>query len=356
MLSDKCILITGAGGTIGSELARQISSLRPKTLVLYERHENSLYTVAKQLEDSGCSSFVRPVIGDVTDSRRISLVMSQYRPHILFHAAAHKHVPLVELNVAEALKNNCMGTRIVAEAADEFGVERFVLISTDKAVNPSSVMGATKRVAELIVQHIAPRSNTRFLTVRFGNVLGSSGSVLLRFQEQILNGGPVTVTHPAMRRYFMLIPEAVHLVLQAASLGEQQAIYILDMGEQIRVLDLARNLIRLSGLVPGQDIPIQFIGLRPGEKLQEELVGDDEAAEPAAIDNVLRVRMRHPLALSTFQEKELVLEAAAHVDNPTWALEQLHEIVPSFRSSRNEATVIGFEICEHTEEEALRRR
>jgi FlaA1/EpsC-like NDP-sugar epimerase/lipopolysaccharide/colanic/teichoic acid biosynthesis glycosyltransferase len=333
MLNEQTVMITGAGGSIGSELARQVSSLKPQTLILYERHENSLYTITKQLDDNGCSAFVRPVIGDVTDARRLSLVMRQYRPSILFHAAAHKHVPLVEMNVAEAVKNNCMGTRIVAEAADEFRVERFVLISTDKAVNPSSVMGATKRVAELIVQDRAQRSATRYLTVRFGNVLGSSGSVLLRFQEQIQNGGPVTVTHSAIRRYFMLIPEAVHLVLQAASLGEQKGVYILDMGEQIRVLDLARNLIRLSGFVPGRDIAIRITGLRPGEKLQEELVGDGEVTEVSALDKIMRVHRQVPLDLSAFQEKELVLEAAAHVDHTDWALNQLHELVPTFRLS-----------------------
>lgn len=353
MLGDKCVLVTGAGGSIGSELSRQISSLRPQTLILYERHENSLYMIAKQLEDSGYSSFIRPIIGDVTDVRRLYQVMKQYRPSILFHAAAHKHVPLVELNVTEALKNNCMGTRIVAEAAHQFGVERFVLISTDKAVNPTSVMGATKRVAELIVQNTARRSSTRFLTVRFGNVLGSSGSVLLRFQEQIQNGGPVTVTHPEIRRYFMLIPEAVHLVLQAASLGEQKAIYILDMGEQIRVLDLARNLIRLSGFVPGQDIPIKIIGLRPGEKLHEELVGDGEVTEPSAISKIIRIHSRVPLDLQSFQEKELVLEAAGHLDNTAWALQQLQEIVPSYCSTSDEQDLneISFE---QSDEEALR--
>lgn len=334
MIRGKSVLITGGGGSIGSELARQISALRPQHLILYERHENSLYTISKELDDAGCSAFVRPVIGDVTDVRRLSLVMEQYRPQVVFHAAAHKHVPLVELNVAEALKNNCMGTRIAAEAAHRFKVERFVLVSTDKAVNPSSVMGATKRVAELIVQDIARRSSTRFLTVRFGNVLGSSGSVLLRFQEQIKNGGPVTVTHPAIRRYFMLIPEAVHLVLQAASLGEQGAIYILDMGEQISVLDLAKNLIRLSGFVPGHDIPIEITGLRPGEKLEEELVGSGEAARPASIDKILRIHTTVQLDSAHFQEKELVLEAAAHLDNSEWVLRQLQEIVPSFRSSK----------------------
>ncbi len=350
MVSGKCVLITGAGGSIGSEVARQIAALKPRGLVLYERHENSLYTVAKQLEDTGYASFIHPVLGDVTDIRRLSLAMEQYGPKIVFHAAAHKHVPLVELNVSEALKNNCMGTRMAAEAAHRFGVERFVLISTDKAVNPSSVMGATKRVAELIVQDMARRNTTRFLTVRFGNVLGSSGSVLLRFQEQIRNGGPVTITHPAIRRYFMLIPEAVHLVLQAASIGEQGATYILDMGEQIRVLDLARNLIRLSGFVPGKGIPIRVIGLRPGEKLEEELTGEGEITQPSTIDKILRIHSNIPLNLSVFREKELVLEAAAHVDNVKWVLEQLQEIVPTFRSSNSGYDVPPF-IAEPNDEE-----
>lgn len=331
MISGKRVLITGAGGSIGSELSRQIAGLRPEALILYERHENSLYTIAKELGDLGWSSLVRPVIGDVTDARRLSSILNEHRPSILFHAAAHKHVPLVELNAAEALKNNCMGTRIAAEAADRFEVERFVLISTDKAVNPSSVMGATKRVAELIVQGIARRSETRFLTVRFGNVLGSNGSVLLRFQEQIRAGGPVTVTHPAVRRYFMLIPEAVHLVLQAASLGEQGAIYILDMGEQIRVLDLARNLIRLSGFVPGEEIPITFIGLRPGEKLDEELIGEGETAEPSAIDKICRVRTANAVDPATLEEKLIALEAAAILNNSAWPIERLRELVPTFR-------------------------
>lgn len=355
MVAGKCVLITGAGGSIGSELARQVAALRPKALVLYERHENSLYAIAKQLDDSDCSAFAHPVIGDVTDGRRLSLVMEQHRPSLVFHAAAHKHVPLVEMNVAEALKNNCMGTRIACETAHRFGVDRFVLISTDKAVNPSSVMGATKRVAELIVQDMARRSTTRFSTVRFGNVLGSSGSVLLRFMEQIEKGGPVTVTHPAIRRYFMLIPEAVNLVLQAASLREQGATYVLDMGEQIRVLDLARNLIRLSGFVPGREIPIRFVGLRPGEKLHEELVGRGELTEPSSIDKILRIHTALPHDLDLFQHKELVLEAAAHIDNATWALERLQDIVPTFRSSAAEECSIPPALEESIDEEALRQ-
>jgi FlaA1/EpsC-like NDP-sugar epimerase/lipopolysaccharide/colanic/teichoic acid biosynthesis glycosyltransferase len=290
MIRGRRVLITGAGGSIGSELSRQIAELRPDAIILYERHENSLYTIARELEDRGYSSITHPIIGDVTDDSRLHAIMKEYRPDIMFHAAAHKHVPLMELNAAEALKNNCIGTRIAAESADKFGVERFVLISTDKAVNPSNVMGATKRVAELVVQGIARGSRTCFLTVRFGNVLGSNGSVVLRFQEQIAAGGPVTVTHPDVRRYFMLISEAVHLVLQATTLGEQGAIYILDMGEQIKVLDLARNLIRLSGFLPGKEIPISFIGLRPGEKLSEELIGKGETAEPSPLEKILRIR------------------------------------------------------------------
>ena len=332
MITGKRVIITGAGGSIGSELARQVAALKPDRLILYERHENSLYTIAKELDDHGKAALVYPVIGDVTDVRRLSSTLSTHRPAIFFHAAAHKHVPLVELNPAEALKNNCFGTRTAAEIAHRFGVERFVLISTDKAVNPSSVMGATKRVAELIVQNIARRSPTRFITVRFGNVLGSNGSVLLRFQEQIQAGGPVTVTHPGVRRYFMLIPEAVHLVLQAASLGEQGATYILDMGEQIAVLTLARHLIRLSGFVPDKEIPIRFVGLRPGEKLAEELVGEGEIAEPSAIEKILRIRPTVPLDLSSLHENLTALEAAAHLNKTDWALERLRELVPEFQS------------------------
>jgi FlaA1/EpsC-like NDP-sugar epimerase len=264
-------------------------------------------------------------------------VLEQYKPQILFHAAAHKHVPLVELNPLEAVKNNCIGTRVTAEAASLFGVEQFVHISTDKAVNPSSVMGATKRVAELIIQDIARSSRTRFLLVRFGNVLGSSGSVLLRFQEQIRAGGPVTVTHPEIRRYFMLIPEAVQLVLQAATIGEQGHIYILDMGEQIKVLDLARSLIRLSGLNPGKDIPIRFVGLRPGEKLYEELVGEGEVAVQSSLEKILQIRTISHLDFGEFREKLSGLEAASYGDAAGVLLERLKEIVPMFQTLVSDA-------------------
>jgi FlaA1/EpsC-like NDP-sugar epimerase/lipopolysaccharide/colanic/teichoic acid biosynthesis glycosyltransferase len=330
MIRGKSVLITGAGGSIGSEVARQISLLEPRNLLLYERHENSLYTIHNELYDKGLSFPVVPIIGDVTDAIRLSMVMEEYKPQILFHAAAHKHVPLVELNPAEAVKNNCVGTRMTAEAASKYGVEHFVQISTDKAVNPSSVMGATKRVAELIIQDIARSSRTRFLTVRFGNVLGSSGSVLLRFQEQIKAGGPVTVTHPEIQRYFMLIPEAVQLVLQAATIGEQGGIYILDMGEQIKVLDMARNLIRLSGLVPGKDISIRFVGLRAGEKLREELVGQDETSVPSSLEKIFQIRTATMPEFEWFKNKLLALEAAAYLDKTSVVIDRLKDVVPTF--------------------------
>ena len=332
MVRGKCVLITGAGGSIGSELARQITLFEPKVLLLYERHENSLYNIHKELDDRRLAFPVVPLIGDVTDAQRLCSVLEEYKPQILFHSAAHKHVPLVELNPMEAVKNNCIGTRVTAEAASLYGVEQFVHISTDKAVNPSSVMGATKRVAELIIQDIARTSRTRFLLVRFGNVLGSSGSVLLRFQEQIRAGGPVTVTHPEIRRYFMLIPEAVQLVLQAATIGEQGHIYILDMGEQIKVLDIARSLIRLSGLNPGKDIPIQFVGLRPGEKLYEELVGEGEVAVRSPLEKILQIRTINRLDFEEFREKLSGLEAASYGDASGVLLERLKEIVPMFQA------------------------
>lgn len=332
MVRDKCVLITGAGGSIGSELARQITLFEPKELLLYERHENSLYNIHKELDDRRLAFPIIPLIGDVTDAQRLCAVLEHYKPQILFHAAAHKHVPLVELNPLEAVKNNCIGTRVTAEAASLYGVEQFVHISTDKAVNPSSVMGATKRVAELVIQDIARTSRTRFLLVRFGNVLGSSGSVLLRFQEQIRAGGPVTVTHPEIRRYFMLIPEAVQLVLQAATIGEQGHIYILDMGEQIKVLDIARSLIRLSGLNPGKDIPIRFVGLRPGEKLYEELVGEGEIAVQSSLEKILQIRTICRLDFEEFREKLSALEAASYRDETSVLLERLKEIVPMFQA------------------------
>jgi len=331
LVKGKRVLVTGAGGSIGSELCRQIGALEPAELILYERYENSLYAIANDLADRGVSATVHSVIGDVTDVGRTAAVFAQHRPHLVFHAAAHKHVPLMEANPCEAIKNNVVGTRVIAEMSRDYGAERFVLVSTDKAVNPSSVMGASKRVAELIVQTIAKDAgDTRFVTVRFGNVLGSNGSVIPRMLDQIRAGGPVTVTHPDIRRYFMLISEAAQLVLQAAVFANERATYVLDMGEQIKILDVARNLIRLSGFVPDEEIQIKIIGLRPGEKLFEELVGKKEELEPAGIDKIFRVReMPHSGSERLAAQLGALIEAAT-LGRPKEVLQHLRHIVPSF--------------------------
>lgn len=330
LIAGKRVLVTGAGGSIGAELCRQITQFEPASLVLYERYEPSLYNIASELVDRGFSHVVKPVIGDVTDRTRLSAVLGEERPHIIFHAAAHKHVPMMELNACEAVKNNVTGVWRTAAAAERYGVERFILISSDKAVNPSSVMGATKRVAELIVQGVGTTSRTTFIAVRFGNVLGTSGSVIPRFLEQIKAGGPVTVTDAAVRRYFMLVSEAVQLVLQAAAMGERGLVYVLEMGEQIRVLDLARSVIRLSGFVPGEEIPITFIGLRPGEKLFEALIGAEETLEPSAVEKILRVRNGLPIGMSGLSGPISELEWWATYGDSKAVIEKLREIVPTF--------------------------
>jgi FlaA1/EpsC-like NDP-sugar epimerase len=292
LIGGRRVMVTGAGGSIGAELCRQIARLKPASLVMLERYENNLHAIRMELEDSRQQFGLYPCIGDVTDPVRLAEVMQERRPEIVFHAAAHKHVPLMEENPCEAIKNNVRGTRLLAEAAHACGVDRFILISTDKAVNPTSVMGASKRLAELVVQMQATDSSTSFSIVRFGNVLGSNGSVVPRFVEQIRKGGPVTITHPEIRRFFMLIPEAVQLVLHAAAQAESGATYVLEMGEQVKLVDMARDLIRLSGFVPDEDIRLEFIGLRPGEKLFEELVVDGEEVSASAVEKILRVTSR----------------------------------------------------------------
>ncbi len=287
-ISGKTLLVTGAGGSIGSELCRQIAQYNPRSLILFERYENALHSLMLELKAGFPSVKILPVIGDVTVSDRVSEVFQQCRPDIVFHAAAHKHVPLMELNPKEAIRNNVLGTRVVAEAALKAGVDRFVLISTDKAVNPSSIMGATKRIAEHVMQELNRTGLTKFTVVRFGNVLGSNGSVVPLFSEQIRKGGPVTVTHPEIKRFFMTIPEAVQLVLQASVIGKGGEVFVLDMGEQIKVVDLARNMIVLAGLVPDKDIQIVFTGLRPGEKLYEELFEDNVQVEPTTHPKIHR--------------------------------------------------------------------
>ena len=275
-LRQKRVLVTGAGGSIGSELCRQVARFGPSQLILVERAEFALFTIEQELRRTHPSLTLLARICDVCDTDRLDAVFGNDRPQVVFHAAAHKHVPMMEYNPGEALKNNVFGTKAVADCADRHAVENFVLISTDKAVNPSSIMGATKRVAEMYVQAISGRSSTKYVAVRFGNVLGSAGSVVPIFKEQIANGGPVTVTHPEMQRYFMTIPEASQLVMQAAAMGNGGEIFVLDMGEPVKIVDLANDLIRLSGLVPDVDIKIEFGGTRPGEKLFEEIGVDTE--------------------------------------------------------------------------------
>jgi FlaA1/EpsC-like NDP-sugar epimerase len=333
LLVGRRVLVTGAGGSIGSELCRQIAALQPNALVLYERNENGLYTVVNLLADIGRSAGVIPVLGDITDAARLDSTFAHYRPEVVFHAAAHKHVPLMEENPCEAVKNNVIGTRLAADAAARHGAIRFVLISTDKAVNPSSVMGTTKRVAELIVadrSREAAASTTAFLTVRFGNVLGSNGSVVPRFLDQIKRGGPITITHPEIRRYFMLLPEAVQLILHVAAQGRDSGTYVLDMGEQIKIADMARNLIRLSGLVPDEDVKLAFVGLRPGEKLFEELVGARESVHPSSIQKVFEVTSEDHRAASWLRTELRKLERVAKAGDSSEVMRMLRRIVPEF--------------------------
>ena len=275
-LAGKVVMVTGAGGSIGSELARQTARFAPATLVLVERAEFALFNIDRELREMWPDLHVVALVADINDAARMSAIFRSYGPQVVLHAAAHKHVPMMESNVTEAVKNNVLATRLVATMAGEHQVEAFVLISTDKAVRPTSIMGATKRAAELVVQDLNQRYMTRFVAVRFGNVIGSAGSVIPIFCEQIRKGGPVTVTHPEMVRYFMTIPEASQLVLQAGAMGEGGEIFVLDMGEPVRILDLAKDLISLSGLRPYEDIDIVFSGIRPGEKLFEELEIDEE--------------------------------------------------------------------------------
>ena len=331
-LEGKRVLVTGAGGSIGSELCRQIASLGCARLAMFERHENSLQDVMLSID----APAVQPFLGDVLDAERLHEAFAVARPEIVFHAAAHKHVPLMELHPAEAVKNNVIGTRLVAEAAIRYGAEHFVLISTDKAVSPSSVMGATKRVAELLLRHLAQRSPAELIAVRFGNVLGSSGSVVPRFVAQIRAGGPLTITDPDVRRFFILISEAVQLVIEAAALGGSGAMYVLEMGEPVRIVDLALRVIRACGAP--ENFPIEFIGLRPGEKLDEELIGPDERVEPTIMPHITQIRCDTFLP-ETFDSDLACLEALAVDGDADGVIAQLHAIVPEFRSSATAAQV-----------------
>jgi FlaA1/EpsC-like NDP-sugar epimerase len=332
LLRDQVVMVTGAGGSIGSELCRQIAAYRPRRLLLVEQAEGHVFQIEQELLRTGYGGMIEPLIGNILDERRMREILEQFGPHVVFHAAAHKHVPLMESHPAEAIKNNTLGTVLLARLAVEYGVRRFVLISTDKAINPTSVMGATKRLAEIWLQSLAAHNGhkTRFMAVRFGNVLDSSGSVVRTFKQQIAMGGPVTVTHPNITRYFMTIPEAVSLVLQSATQGEGGEIFVLDMGQPVKILDLARQLIELSGLKPEEDIEIKFVGLRPGEKLFEEISHDGENIQPTNHAKILRfVCPAAPLA--RVEDGLAQLEQALHEEHPDQLKKLLQELIPEYK-------------------------
>ncbi|HKJ84195.1 MAG TPA: nucleoside-diphosphate sugar epimerase/dehydratase [Mariprofundaceae bacterium] len=333
LLEGRCVLVTGAGGSIGSELCRQIARCHPGRLLMLDHSEHNLYTIDQEMQPIH-GDIAQPILADVRDTARMEWVFQHFRPEVVFHAAAYKHVPLVEENPAEGIKTNVLGTRTVADLAAASGVERFVLVSTDKAVNPANVMGASKRAAEIYCQNLDKRTSTRFITTRFGNVLGSAGSVVPLFQRQIEAGGPVTVTHPEITRYFMTIPEAVSLIMQAGAMGEGGEIFVLDMGEPIKIVDLAEQMIRLSGLEPKRDIEIVFTGLRPGEKLFEELFHTSEHL----------IGTRHPkilLAESREMEWKAMNRMLSHLQDACASrdvdvlLAQLHTLVPEFSRSQH---------------------
>ncbi|MDB4642662.1 polysaccharide biosynthesis protein [Verrucomicrobia bacterium] len=289
MIQGRVLMVTGAGGSIGSELCRQIALFNPSRLLLVDQSEVQLFQIEQELTDRGFGGVIKSLIVDILDELRLRYVFERFQPEIIFHAAAHKHVPMMEAQPSEAIKNNSFGSACLTKLAGEFGVQRFVMISTDKAINPTNVMGASKRLAEMYVQATAAAKNddkTKFMAVRFGNVLGSSGSVIPTFKKQIASGGPIKVTHPDVTRYFMTIPEAVGLVMQSGAIGQGGEIFVLDMGEPVKIVDLARQLIELSGLVPDDDIDIEFVGLRPGEKLFEELQHTDENTKPTEHEKI----------------------------------------------------------------------
>ena len=334
LLEDRTIMVTGGGGSIGSEICRQLMKFNPEALILVGRGENRIFAIERELQLLDASARLHACIGDVTDRDRMRQLFEKYRPEVVFHAAAHKHVPLMENNVGEAVKTNVFGTRCLADLSDEYGVRTFVFISTDKAVHPSSVMGVTKNIAERYVHAHSQESSTRFTVVRFGNVLGSEGSVVPIFQEQIRRGGPITVTDPRMKRFFMTIPEASQLVLQAAAMGQGGEIFVLEMGEPVKIVDLARDLIRLSGL-PEEAIEISYDGIRPGEKLFEELYFDDEETLPTAHPK-LRAAYHRPYTLS--EAGGAISELEESVNEPEEVIRRLlGQIVAEYQAAASAA-------------------
>jgi FlaA1/EpsC-like NDP-sugar epimerase len=329
-LRDRTILVTGSGGSIGSELCRQVARLGPARLVLFENSEYNLYRIELELRKRSPQVKLEVRLGDVTDAAAVERLFEECRPDVVFHAAAYKHVPMLEHQIRQAVRNNVLGTRTVALAADRFGCREFVLISTDKAVNPANIMGTTKRFAEIFCQNLNARSDTCYITVRFGNVLGSAGSVVPLFREQIAAGGPVTVTHPDMERYFMTIPEACQLIMQAAVIGKGGEIFVLNMGEPVKICFLAEQMIRLSGKEPGVDMEIHYTGLRPGEKLYEELFHEQEALEPTDHEKILLARHRKVdwNALAAAMED---IEQSCAIYDDAGLMRRLTEFVPENR-------------------------
>ena len=338
LVEGRTVLVTGAGGSIGSEICRQLLRFAPERLILLGRGENRIFKIERKLQAMQTTTTLCPIIADITDEARMRQIFTQFRPQVVFHAAAHKHVPLMEQNIGEAIRNNVCGTHFLAELAHQFGVRNFVFISTDKAVHPTSIMGVYKQLAERSVHALSQISTTRFTVVRFGNVLGSDGSVVPIFQEQIRRGGPITVTDPRMTRFFMTIPEASQLVLQAAAMGNGGEIFVLEMGEPIRIVDLARDLIRLSGL-PEDSVEIVFTGMRPGEKLYEELYLDDEETLPTAHPK-LRAAYHRSHTLSDVRKVVAELHELIHAPNETLR-KRLHELVLEFAMPEPPAAASG---------------
>jgi len=334
-IKNETVLVTGGGGSIGSELCRQIARFHPKKLIILDIYENNAYDLQQELMRSFKNKLnMEVIIASVRDKKRLEQIFDSYRPGVVFHAAAHKHVPLMEVNPTEAVKNNIIGTLNTVQCADRYKVKRFVMISTDKAVNPTNVMGATKRAAEMIVQSMNKNSQTEFVAVRFGNVLGSNGSVIPLFKKQIEAGGPVTVTHPEITRYFMTIPEAAKLVIQAGAMAKGGEIFILDMGQSVKILDLAKDLIKLSGFEPDVDIKIEFTGLRPGEKLYEELLLTEEGVESTRHESIFIGR---PLEVDYDELLGKIKELEESLDNTQKMKECLGSIVLNYNNGNDEA-------------------
>lgn len=330
-IENKVIMVTGGGGSIGSELCRQIARFNPKELIIFDVYENNAYDLQNELLRKYENLNLKTLIGSVRDKKRLNSIFKEYRPQVVFHAAAHKHVPLMEDSPGEAIKNNVLGTLNTAELASEYGVERFVLISTDKAVNPTNVMGATKRLCEMVIQSIDKESDTEFVAVRFGNVLGSNGSVVPLFKKQIAEGGPVTLTHKDITRYFMTIPEASQLVLQAGAYAKGGEIFVLDMGQPVKIYDLAENLIRLSGYVPNEEIEIKVTGLRPGEKLYEELLMDEEGLSETPHKKIF-IGKPGEFKLERVKNNINELLDVVKLGNKEKLREKLQEVVPTYKN------------------------